>query len=459
MALIDSASEQTILLENHLFYLPSTATERRSTHDFEIGPSQAVNPGSGDLLFTVPASTNEFISLADMRLCLDLVVKRPNGMNFDETTDTVAPINNILHSLFQSVSVSLNGRCITDSSQLYFMRAYLESLLGFTGRTQDSQLTCAGWYKNENFQETFGTIAHNAGDPAAVPPILPTTAVLVPDAGARLSRQMLFKGSPIQLSGKIFSCIFQQDKPLLTGVEMTIHLVRSKTALAFCAETDAELPIVEIRNPRLKVRKFEPNPVFLASVAKTLLTRTVKYHLERICMRQLTLTPGVQHSVWSNLAIGQLPKTLILGLVSNTAFSGTARTSPYNFHHFNMQHISCEIDGVMFPSRGYNMDYASHNSLSAYEGLLDCLERLNESNGELSFDRYGYNEGFTLYGFDFTTSHTGRGALSLIKHGNLNVTFRFQVPLPETVVCIAMLCFDNILEIDNNRRLIYDFAP
>jgi len=108
MALIDSASEKTILLEDHLFYLPSTATERQSTHDCEIGPAQAVNPTSGDLLFTIPASSNEFISLADMRLMLDLVVKRPDGTALAFDIDTVTPVCNILHSLFQSVSVTLD---------------------------------------------------------------------------------------------------------------------------------------------------------------------------------------------------------------------------------------------------------------------------------------------------------------------------------------------------------------
>jgi len=459
MALIDSASEKTILLEDHLFYLPSTATERQSTHDCEIGPAQAVNPTSGDLLFTIPASSNEFISLADMRLMLDLVVKRPDGTALAFDIDTVTPVCNILHSLFQSVSVTLNGRCITDASQLYFMRAYMETLLGFTREAQRSQLTCAGWYKNDDFETPYGLLLNIPGDPAAVPPVPDRTHVAVNEIGAMLSRKMLFNGTPVQLSGKLHSCLFQQDKPLLTGVEMTIHLIRSRTALAFCAETDAQLPIVEIRNPRLKIRKFEPSPVFLNSVAKTLLRQTVKYHLERVSMRSLTMTPGVQHTLWSNLTIGQLPKTLILGLTSNTGFVGSANTSPFNFKHYDLSHISCEIDDVLYPSRGYNMDFAAHNSLTAYEGLLDCMERLNESNGEVSFDRYRYNRGFTLYGFDFTASHTGRRALSLMQNGNLNVNFRFKVPLPETVICVAMLCYDNVIEIDNSRRVIFDYAP
>ena len=91
---------------------------------------------------------------------------------------------------------------------------------------------------------------------------------------------------------------------------------------------------------------------------------------------------------------------------------------------------------------------------------MDVLERLNEPSGELAFDRFMYNKGgFALYGFDFTTGHTGRGSLSLIRLGNLNVNIHFKVPLPEGAICLAMLVFDNVVEINNNRQVLFDFAP
>jgi hypothetical protein len=306
-------------------------------------------------------------------------------------------------------------------------------------------LTCAGWYKNGGFDEPYGIVANNA--------------VTVKDKGSNLSRELLYKGSPLELSGKLHSCLFQQDRPLLTGVEMVITLHRAKTSIAFCAATEAELPIVEIRNPRLKLWRIDPTPVFLSTVAKTLLTRTVKYHIERVSMRSLTLSPGVQHTLWCNLTIGQLPKTAIVGIISNSSYAGSIHKSPFEFQHYRLSNISCEIDGILYPSRGYSMDFDSNYSLSAYEGLMDCMERLNEPSGEMSFDRFQYNNGYTLYGFDFTPSHTGRGALSLVRNGNLNVNFRLKVPLPETVVVVAMLCFDNIIEIDNSRRVQFDYTP
>jgi hypothetical protein len=46
-----------------------------------------------------------------------------------------------------------------------------------------------------------------------------------------------------------------------------------------------------------------------------------------------------------------------------------------------------------------------------------------------------------------------------VKNGNLNINFRLKVPLTETVVAVAMLCFDNVIEIDNSRRVLFDYTP
>ena len=177
-------------------------------------------------------------------------------------------------------------------------------------------------------------------------------------------------------------------------------------------------------------------------------------------MRQLTLLKGQQQAVWPNVVIGQIPKIMIFGLIPSDALIGGHDRYPFNFHHFDLSNISAEVDGPVFPARGYELDFANNNTLAGYEGLLDCLKRLNESNGEIAFDRWQYGQGgFTLHRFDFTPRHTGRGALSLIKQGNLNVNLRFSEPLPEGVVCIAMLVYDNVIEIDNNRQLSFDFVP
>ena len=451
MALIDRASAPTILTEDHLFSLPPTVTERISTHDFEIGPAQAVLDSSEDILFVVPAAHNDFISLNDVRFSCDLVVRRHDKTEMAALEDTITPINNIMHSLFKSVTLLLNGRLVSDSSELYYMRAYIETLLGYSTQTQKSQLSMSGWYLDEDLS------VPQQGDVRGTD--VATRFVYFANKGAMARRQWLFDGQPLQLSGKLHLDMLQQPKPLITGVEIQIRLTRSKTRMVFCADTDEHLPIIAIRNPRLRMRRFEPAPAFLNSVAKTLLTNNVKYHINRVAMRSMTFAAGMQFTTWSNVTMGQLPKMAIMGIVSNTGFSGTHDKSPYNFAHFDLAHTAAEIEGLTYPGRGYEMDFDRGQSVAPYEGLLDCLDRLSEGNGELPFDRFGYKKGFSLYGFDFTVARTSMSHLALIKTGNLNFTFRFKTPLPEAAIVVCMLIFDNIIEITNTRQVIFDYAP
>ena len=285
MALIDRASVPTILTEDHLFTLPPTVTERISTSDFEIGPAQTVVDTSDDILFVVPAAYNDSISLVDIGFSCDLLILRHDGTGMDELVDTIVPVNNLLHTLFKSVTLTLNGRLISDSSEMYFMRAYLETLLGYSTQTQKSQLSLAGWSIDDDLAAPQYGEARGAAD---------TRTVYVKQKGAKKRRDMMFKGQPVQLSGKLHLDMFQQPKPLITGVEMQIRMIRSKVAVAFCADTTLHLPEIAIRNPKLRMRRFEPAPAFLNSVAKTLINNNVKYHVNRVAMRSMTFGVGMQ---------------------------------------------------------------------------------------------------------------------------------------------------------------------
>ena len=121
--------------------------------------------------------------------------------------------------------------------------------------------------------------------------------------------------------------------------------------------------------------------------------------------------------------------------------------------------IHAELNGRIYPSNSYDLNFNTNCSLHAYDDLLDTLGRLYVPTGEVPFNRFQYNRGFTLFGFDFTGSHSGLNAVSLIKQGNINLHLRFRSALPETVVAFAYLVFDNVIEINNNRDIIFNYAP
>jgi len=47
---------------------------------------------------------------------------------------------------------------------------------------------------------------------------------------------------------------------------------------------------------------------------------------------------------------------------------------------------------------------------------------------------------------------------NLLKQGSVRLVLKFRVALPENVSVIAYAEFENIIEIDRNRNVIYDFS-
>ena len=149
---------------------------------------------------------------------------------------------------------------------------------------------------------------------------------------------------------------------------------------------------------------------------------------------------------------------MLLTMTQSEALLGSHDTNPFFFHHFDLMHLSAEIDGKVYPTNGYEMDYGNEQCLPAYEGLCRVLEIFNDTQRSLPFSRKQFwKHGFCIYGFDFTPSGTSRGALTIIKQGNLNLSMKFRTALAKPVAVLAYLVFDATVSINNQRQAIFDF--
>jgi len=99
--------------------------------------------------FDITVSGDDYIDFAISFLHVKVKIERANGTALD-AADTVGPVNNLLHGLFSQVDVSLNGTLITNSTNTYPYRAYLENLLSYGPTAKGSQLTSEMFYKDES---------------------------------------------------------------------------------------------------------------------------------------------------------------------------------------------------------------------------------------------------------------------------------------------------------------------
>ena len=72
--------------------------------------------------------------------------------------------------------------------------------------------------------------------------------------------------------------------------------------------------------------------------------------------------------------------------------------------------------------------------------------------------REDYAGGYSLYCFDLTPDLAEDDHLNLIKDGSVRIDVRFSAALPNSINCIVYAEFENILEIDRNKNIIFDYG-
>ena len=343
----------------------------------------------------------------------------------------IGPVNNWLHSLFSQVDLSLNGRLITPSTNTYPFRAYMETLLTYGPAAKKSHLTGSLWYK-----DTAGHMDDSANA----------------NEGFSSRRKWIKNSRSVTMIGRPHVDLCFQDRLILNGVDMKMRFVRSKDAFNLMGNGR-----VVIEDMSLFVRKVRVHPSVQLGHIKALDKTTAKYPLKRVETKVFSIPKHNMSANQENLFLGQLPNRIVLGLVENTAFSGVVDKTPFNFQHYDIDFMALYVDGVQIPSKPLQPDFASENHMRSYASLFNGTGLMSKDQGnDISRDEYG--RGYTLFAFDLTPDLSDSGHFQLVKHGNLRLELHFKTQLPQTVNAIVYAEFDNVIEIDKARNVLFDYS-
>ena len=72
--------------------------------------------------------------------------------------------------------------------------------------------------------------------------------------------------------------------------------------------------------------------------------------------------------------------------------------------------------------------------------------------------RVDYPNDYALNAFDHSPDLVEEGNFNLAKQGTVRVELKFGTALPNTVTVVAYAEFENVIEIDRNRNIVYDFG-
>uniref|UniRef100_A0A914L7R4 Uncharacterized protein n=1 Tax=Meloidogyne incognita TaxID=6306 RepID=A0A914L7R4_MELIC len=385
-------------------------------------------------------SSQNYIDLTKCYLFTEFRIRKEgaNGtwVNLGEN-DIVAPIQLIGHTFINNMKISINGRDVFNSNSLMAYKSYLSHELSFSTAAKNSHLNVAGYYGDAGLNLQSG-IGFN-------------------------SRKARFgTGNTAQFMAKIDADLFNQPLYLINHCEIDIEILPNDSRFVLIAPpTAAGIPQTnryrfEVTNCKLYVKKVDIMDGLALDIAKKLDIRPARYAIRKTMMKPLFISQG-RYEFNANLFMDQIPRRIILGLVSNNDYVGAIDRSPFNFQPFNIREISIIANGRSYPQAPYDLDFPNGKFARAFNDMNEAIGFSNslESNG-ISFEQYAYTH--CIFVFNLTNSGEDQsGLFDLIKNGTTAVNIKFSRPIPEGgVMLIVMGEADSLIMLDKNRTITSD---
>lgn len=317
MAFINKATEMNVKSELDLFSVHPMQTA------IESGTLQSYRPitsisNNGPIEFVVSGSSGEeYLDLGRVYIHIQARLTVPPALHDGGAIPVIGPVNNWLHSMFSQVDVYLNQKCITPPNNCYNYRAMIENILNYSAESKQTHLTSGLYY-----DDTPGHV----------------DSVTADNVGFTKRRSHTSDNKVVDLFGPLHCDLFNVDKYLLSGVEMTIKLQRARDAFHLFGVENAGATF-EILDAELCVRKVRINPVVINAHNKALEIAPARYPITRVDVKAITIAAGSQTKVMDNIYLGAQPSRCVIGFVDTTAFNGLVTGNPYAFKHYNFIHL------------------------------------------------------------------------------------------------------------------------
>lgn len=347
---------------------------------------------------------------------------------------SLVPLDNVMHSLFNGVDVTMNHELVSTTNQKYMYKAYIETVLNNSASTKKYQLQMQGYYGDSGHRDTDFNISYNKG---------------------MEKRYMAFRnGKKVQLQGFLLSDIMGIHAAIVNGVEITITLQPNLDSIrvqGFGTKPHGQMVIDSICMYACKRQMSKEVVVAHADIMET---GPAIYPFKRSEVRAYNGHKGQSEITIENPYESKVPTRLLVAMVDSAAYMGHSRLNPLNFQHFNIRRASFKIDDESVAKPPYNLDVSRNKVIEPLMELYSILGKVGEDR-DIGISLEEFKDGLFILPFDVTpTSSANMEYLAKKEGGNCTLELQFHQPLPKDIMILTYAIFPAELLIDAARNCL-----
>ena len=420
--------------ELDLFSVPLTKTSVLEGELHEIGPIRT--PGSNaPIEFEIDGNTDHYLDLSNSFLHVQCKVTNNNGEQLSDTAAevTIAPSTNLLHTLFSSLTIKINGKEV-DHEANYAHKAFLTTALNYGKDAKSTHLSSNFWVEDEMNEEHTAKLSGAQKTKLA----------------ARASK--LAGSKTLDMVGRLHSPIFNQPRYLIPGLNVYVKLQQNTPEFILQkTEDDDKSYTIKISKIELLVRKVIVHPSIVTSHNSLLSQgKKVQYPIKHTQTQFFHILSGRQNERIHILQNQQEAKIIIVGFLNHSSKNGSYLHSPFKFENFNLSSINLNVNGRNILNNPLQLSFNDNLYVRAYHNLHAVCDKLfmNEGNN-ITLEKF--KQSLCLFAFDNTPDQCHGEGLHLIRYSTTTLDLTFRAALTETISLLVYTEFDDLIEIDKTR--------
>ena len=143
----------------------------------------------------------------------------------------------------------------------------------------------------------------------------------------------------VEPQGRIHPDLFNQEKLILNGDDLTVKLHRHKPDFCLLSADTAPAYKITIVSAILYVKKIELTPSVFNAINTVLNDTNAQYAITRTTPKVFTVPRRKQSQHIDNAFLGEIPKCIAICMMDNDSYNGSYKKNPFNFQHYNLSQI------------------------------------------------------------------------------------------------------------------------